>query len=231
MRLRELAMARPRYGYRRLQVLLRREGWRVNLKRVLRLYRDEGLLVRTKRRRKIAAQLRTAPPAPTRPNERWSLDFVSDALADGRKFRVLTVVDVHTRECLALEAAQSLPSRRVTDVLTKLVAQRGRPDLLTLDNGTEFTSREFDAWAFANDIKLDFIRPGCPVENGYIESFNGKLRDECLSQAWFTSLDDARRILATWKTEYNEMRPHSSLGNLTPNEYVENILGWARPRP
>ena len=222
LRIRDLAAARPRYGYRRLHVLLCREGWKINAKRVLRLYQQERLQVRTRpRRRKVAARPRAHLPAPSAPNDRWSLDFVSDALANGRRFRVLTVIDIHSRECLALEADVSLPSRRVTDVLEKVVAQRGAPIALTLDNGTEFTSNHFDAWAYTASIQLDFISPGRPVENGYIESFNGKLRDECLSQSWFLSLSEAQEQLEGWRREYNETRPHSSLGYLAPAVYVQ----------
>ena len=224
LRIRDLAAARPRYGYRRLHVLLCREGWKINAKRVLRLYQQESLQVRTRpRRRKVAARPRAHLPAPEAPNERWSLDFVSDELANGRRFRVLTVIDIHSRECLALEADVSLPSRRVTEVLEKVVGQRGAPLALTLDNGTEFTSKHFDAWAYTAGIQLDFISPGRPVETGYIESFNGKLRDECLGVSWFLSLSEAQEQLQAWRRDYNEMRPHSSLGNLPPAVYVQQL--------
>ena len=223
MRLRDLAMARPRYGYRRLHVLLRREGWEVNHKRVLRLYRQENLQVRTKRRRKIAARPRVRLPAPSELNERWSLDFVADELCCGRRFRILTVIDIHSRECLALEADTSLPAERVTGVLEEVMAERGAPVALTLDNGTEFTSKHFDAWAYSAGIQLDFIRPGRPVENGYIESFNGKLRDECLSQAWFLSLSEAQEHLDAFRREYNETRAHSSSGDLAPDESGQQL--------
>jgi putative transposase len=179
MRLRDLALARPRYGYRRLTVLLRREGWHVNHKRIYRLYREEGLTVRVKRRKKLASWVRLKPPAATKINERWSMDFLSDALMDGRKIRILTVIDSFTRECLAVKVAQSLPARSVTDVLDEVIAGRGEPRTIQLDNGTEFTSNHFDAWAYLRGITLDFIQPGKPVENAYIESFNGRLRDEC----------------------------------------------------
>lgn len=226
-RLRELAMARPRYGYRRLHVLLLREGWRVNHKRVHRIYQEEGLMVRRKLRRKIASQTRVVLPEPTRPNERWAIDFVADELYDGRRFRILTAVDLCTRELLAAEAAFSLPAQKVGAMLDQVIAERGVPDAITLDNGTEFTSRHFDAWAWSKGIRLDFIRPGRPVENGTIESFNGRLRDECLSQHWFRSLDEARQILDDFKQDYNGFRPHSSLENRTPNEVAERLLAWA----
>jgi putative transposase len=153
------------------------------------------------------------------------LDFVSDSLANGRWFRILTVVDVCTRECVAIQVATSLTASDVTTALDAAIARRAKPQLLTTDNGSEFTSRHFDAWAFGHKIGLDFIRPGKPVENGYIESFNGKLRDECLNSNWFQSVDEAREVIEAWARDYNEARPHSSLGNQTPTEYVEALLG------
>lgn len=228
MRLRELAAARPRYGYRRLHVLLRREGWHVNAKRVLRLYREEGLLVRTKRRRKTVCQSRLELPPATQPNERWSLDFMADSRHDGRRFRVLTVLDQFSRECVALHASASIPAAAVTEILDQAIAERGAaPDSLRVDNGTEFTSRHFDACAWAKNLTLDFIKPGRPIENAHIESFNGRVRDECLNENWFTSLADAQRALAAWRRNYNESRPHSSLGGLAPNEFVASLLASA----
>ena len=223
MRLRDLAAARPRYGYRRLQVLLEREGWVANHKRVLRLYREENLQVRTKRRRKVAARPRVRMPAPTELNERWGIDFMSDELVSGRRFRLLTLIDLHSRECLALKAGFSLPAEAVTEVLDRIIRRRGSPGSLSLDNGTEFTSKHFDAWAYRAGIQLDFIRPGRPVENSYIESFNGKLRDECLSATWFLSLSEAQEQLEAFRRDYNETRPHSSLGNLPPAVYVQQL--------
>ena len=160
MRLRELALARPRYGYRRLTVLLKREGWMVNHKRVHRLLRLEGLMVRPRKKRKLACRVRLIPPEPSSVNERWAIDFVSDALHDGRRFRALTVIDIFSRECLAIEVSRSLPATRVTEVPDRVVALRGRPRAITLDNGTEFTSRHFDAWAYGQEIRLDFIQIG-----------------------------------------------------------------------
>lgn len=169
MRLRELAMARPRYGYRRLYILIRRDGWKVNHKRVFRVYREESLQVRTVRRRKKATRhLRAMPSNPTRPNERWAIDFVSDALSNGRKIRALTVLDIFTRECLAIEVAHSIPSARVTEVLDGLISLRKKPTMITLDNGTEFTCNHFDAWAYARKIHLDFINPGSPIEKSHV---------------------------------------------------------------
>jgi putative transposase len=196
--------------------LLRREGWAINHKRVLRLYREEGLMMRTKRRRKLAARIRVLPPLPETANEHWSIDFVSDQLATGHRFRAFTAVDRFTRECLCLEAGFHLPAQTVTRALDVLVAQRGRPKVITLDNGTEFMARHFDAWAHRLSIRLDFIAPGKPVQNAYIETFNGKLRDECLNQHWFASLGQARGVLEAWREDFNKTRPHSSLGDVAP---------------
>ena len=223
MRLRELAEVRRRYGYRRLTVLLQREGWAVNHKRVYELYRQENLAVRTTKRKKRASHLRVVPPPPTGANERWCMDFVSDRLEDGHYFRMLTVVDVFTRECLALHADRHLSGRKVAQVLERVGAGRGLPKEITVDNGTEFFSKAMDAWCHAHGVRLDFIRPGRPTENGYIESFNGKLRDECLNAELFLDLLDARRKLDAWRRDYNENRPHSSIGNLTPLEYANSV--------
>lgn len=225
MRLKELAFARPRYGYERLTILLKREGWHVNHKRVYRIYKEEGLMVRTKRRRKRAAQTRLTPSPATKRGERWSMDFMSDQLADSRRLRIFTVIDQFSRECLAIEVGQSMPSEVVTDVLDRAISLYGKPETITLDNGTEFTSNHFDCWAYKNGIQLDFITPGCPVENGLIESFNGRLRDECLNMHWFQSMVEAQQLIEQWRQEYNESRPHSSLGNLAPAEYVAQLLG------
>src|SRR5262249_12771674 len=194
MRLRDLAASRVRYGYRRLTVLLKREGWKVNAKRIYRLYTEEGLIVRTKRRKQRAQRQRVAQGSAIRPNQKWSMDFVAQRLADGRWIRVLTVVDQYTRECLTLFADVSLSGEKVAAELDKIVAARGAPQSITVDNGTEFASKAVDVWAYHYAVHLDFIRPGRPVENGYIESFNGKLRDECLNVEVFFSLDDARHI-------------------------------------
>jgi putative transposase len=217
-RLRERAGVRVRCGYRRLTVLLRREGWRVNAKRVYRLYGLEGLEVRTKPRKKLASRARVVRPTVTRPNERWSMDFVSARLADGRWFRTLTVLDVYSRECVALVADRSLTGAKVAAALTTVLTTRAKPAAITVDNGTEFVSRAMDAWAYAHDVRLDFIRPGKPVENAFIESFNGRLRDECLNSHVFTTVADARRVLDGWRADYNAVRPHSALGDRTPAE-------------
>jgi len=217
-RLRELAAVRVRFGYRRLTVLLKREGWRVNAKRIYRLYCDEGLTVRTKPRKRLASRTRVPLPAPTRPNEHWSMDFVSARLVDGRWFRTLTVLDVYTRESLALVAGRSLTGVKVAAVLTPIVARRGAPAAITVDNGGEFVSRAMDAWAYAHDVRLEFIRPGKPVENAFIETFNGRLRDECLNTHVFASTAQAQGVLDAWRHDYNHVRPHSALQDRTPGE-------------
>jgi putative transposase len=224
--LRQQAIERPRFGYRRLHVLLRRRGWRVNHKRVYRLYRAEGLAVRRKKRKRQAAGLRVVLPPPTRPNERWSMDFVHDTLANGRTFRTLNVVDDLTREALAIEVDTSLGGQRVVRVLERLVALRGVPQVIVCDNGPEFVGRAVDGFAYKAGVKLHFIRPGKPVENAYAESFNGKFRDECLNEHWFLDMADARQKIEAWRVDYNEVRPHSSLANATPKEY-SSTLGLA----
>jgi putative transposase len=217
------AAARPRFGYRRIHVLLRRGGWRVNHKRVYRIYRAEGLAVRRRKRKRMAVGQRTVLPAPSRPNERWSMDFTLDTLASGRRFRTFNVVDDFTRECLAIEVDTSLGGVRVVRVLERLLATRGRPDVIVCDNGPELAGRALDTWAYAAAVKIHFIRPGKPVENCFVESFNGKFRDECLNDHWFLGLDDARTTIENWRRDYNEVRPHSSLGDLTPKEYSSTV--------
>lgn len=219
VRIREIASVRVSYGFRRVHVLLRREGWKVNLKRVHRLYRDEGLSLRSKKpKRRRSASPRIERPAGRVPNERWSMDFMSDALADGRKLRVLTVLDTCTRECVALEVAANFGGQKVADVLTRVGVRRGLPTTITVDNGTEFTSRALDHWAYRNKLKLDYTRPGKPTDNGFIESFNARFRSECLSQHYFSSVEDARGVLDAWRDDYNHQRPHSALGQRTPAE-------------
>jgi putative transposase len=222
-RLRELAAARPRFGYPRLHVLLRREGWKVNIKRVYRLYELEGLNVRYKKRKKRASHLRVVAPPPTAPNERWSMDFMRDTFDGGRPFRILTVVDNFTRECPLLAADTSLTGKRVTELLDDVARERGYPKSITVDNGSEFYSQAMDSWAYHHGVQLQFIRPGKPVENAYIESFNGRLRDELLNGELFMGLLDARQKLEAWRRDYNQNRPHSSIGDLTPAEFATNI--------
>lgn len=219
MRLRELAAVRVRYGYRRLHVLLRREGWQVNHKRVYRLYRLEGLSLRLKARKKRVSTLRAVPTPPEAPNQQWSMDFMSDSLYDGRRFRVLTVVDNMTRESPVIAVGTSLPGTRVVEVLERIAQTHGLPQMLQVDNGPEFVSKALDEWAHRHGVKLVFSRPGTPTDNPYIEAFNGRLRAECLDQHWFVSLDDARQTIEAWRIDYNEVRPHTALDNQTPAAY------------
>jgi len=217
VRLRELAAARVSYGSPRLWVLLRREGWSVNHKRVERLYREEGLQLRPRRpRRRRSAVVRGPRVVAERPNDVWAMDFVHDTLADGALVRVLTLIDCHTRECLALVAQPRFRGQDVGRILSGVGATRGLPARITVDNGSEFTSRALDAWAYWNHVLLDFSRPGKPVDNTFIEAFNGSLRRECLSQHWFGSTAEAQHVLDTWRREYNTERPHSSLGHRSP---------------
>jgi putative transposase len=217
-RLRELAAERKRFGYRRLHVLLGREGVTVNHKRVERLYRAEGLAVRRRRRKRLAAAVRTPLLLPTRPNEQWSLDFVTDALSWGRRIRLLAVVDTVTREALAIEVDTSLPGERVVRVLERIATERGVPHAIVLDNGPELTGRALDQWAYGRGVQLRFIAPGKPIQNAFAESFIGRLRDECLNEHWFTSLADARRTVEAWRRDDNAVRPHSGLDYRTPIE-------------
>ena len=223
MRLRELAGSRTRYGYRRLTVMLRREGWKVNTKRVYRLYREEQLQVRTAKRAKRAPHLRVPLPGAGRPNQRWSMDFVSDRFVNGRWFRILTVVDQYTRECLSALADHSQTGEKVVEQMKLLVAERGLPESITTDNGSEFGGKAMETWAYQAGVKLDFIRPGKPVENGFIESFNGRLRDECLNGELFFDLKDARQKLDKWRQDYNEHRPHGALADRTPSEFARSL--------
>jgi putative transposase len=215
-RLKALAAEKRRYGYRRLHVLLRREGHTINRKRTYRLYREAGLAVRRRKRKQYALGDRRPLPKPIAPNVSWSMDFVADGLADGRKVRCLNVVDDCTRECLVIEVDTSLTGRRVAAVLDRLADLRGLPEFITVGHGPEFEGQVLDAWAYENHVQLAFIRPGKPVENAYVESFNGKFRDECLNEHWFITMAQARRTIENWRQEYNEERPHSSLGDLTP---------------
>jgi putative transposase len=222
-RLRSLAGLRRRWGYRRLHVLLQREVGRINHKRVYRLYREEGLALRRRKRKRVAVPPRGAQPQTWQRGEAWSMDFMQDVLVDGRRFRTLNVLDRVTRECLALEVDTSLPGQRVTRVLDQLVAWYGAPKQITVDNGPEFSGRMLDAWAYVHGVTLDFIEPGKPTQNGHIESFNGKFRDECLNLHWFGSLPQARAIIHAWKEEYNTERPHSALRQQTPAAFAQSL--------
>ena len=224
-RLKALAQERRRFGYRRLHVLLRREGQVVNRKKVQRLYREERLMVRRRGGRKRAIGTRRPIETPLAANQRWSLDFVSDQITDGRRFRILTVIDNCTRECLALVADTSLSGRRVARELDAIIARRGRPDMIVSDNGTEYTSNAILGWAEETGVDWHYIAPGKPQQNGYNESFNGRLRDELLNETLFRSLPQARVVLEDWRRDYNERRPHSKLGWLTPQDYARAISG------
>jgi len=222
-RLRELATVRPRFGYRRLHLLLRREGVEVNVKRVYRLYRAEGLSVRIRRRKKLRVPRLPPIDPPTARNERWAMDFVSDMLADGRRFRAFTLIDAFTRECPAIEVDTSLPGARVVRVLERVAAERGYPKGITVDNGPEFISTALDKWAFEHGVELRFIQPGKPMQNGHVESFNGRFRDECLAESWFPTVPRARVEIELWRVDYNTVRPHSSLDGRTPEEFVRAL--------
>ena len=225
-RLRALAAQRPRWGYRRLHVLLERElaasggAVRINRKRVYRLYRLEGLAIRRRQRKRIARTVREDLPPSGQPREHLAMDFMQDVLADGRRFRTLNILDTVTRECLAIEVDTSLPGARVVRVLDQLAEWHGTPKRITVDNGPEFAGQVLDAWAYQHGVRLDFIEPGKPMQNGFMESFNGKFRDECLNMHWFVSLAQARQIIAAWKEEYTTQRPHSALAEQTPADYA-----------
>jgi putative transposase len=222
-RLHELAARRRRWGYRQFCRVLRREGHRVNHKRVQRLYQEEGLQVRRRKRKRRVAVPRSPLPTPTRPNQRWSMDFVRDTLGDGRVFRALTLVDDCTRECPAIEVDFSLPGERVVRVLNRLADTRGLPQAIVCDNGPEFAGQALDEWAHAHGVTLAFIEPGKPVQNAFIESFNGTFREECLNENWFVSLRDAQHVVEAWRLDYETARPHSRLRDLTPREFAETL--------
>lgn len=227
-RMRELAAERPRFGYRRLHVMLVREGRVVNRKRVYRLYKREGLAVRKRPRKKLRAVRPMPLPAPSRPDERWAMDFVHDYLVGGQRLRTLNIVDAYTRECHAIEVDTSLAGGRVVRVLDALIAKHGRPSGITVDNGPEFISQALDRWAFANGVALHFIQPGKPVQNAFVESFNGRFRDECLSQAHYPTLARARAEIEMWRVDYNRVRPHSSLDYRTPEAFGASARAHAR---
>jgi len=217
MRIREIAQIRVRYGYRKIRVLLNREGWKVGKYLVERIYREEGLTLhqRRKRRRRVAEHRRERFH-PTGANQVWSMDFVADQLADGKRFRSLTFVDIYTREYLAIESEQRLMGGDVVLALNRIKIQRGVPKFLYCDNGSEFSSQAMDLWAYQNGVRMAFSRPGKPTDNPFVESFNGTFRAECLNAHWFTSLREAQQIVETWRAEYNESRPHRALGEKRP---------------
>lgn len=233
MRIKEIAETRVRYGYRRIAVLLRREGWHVNHKRVYRIYKEECLDLRNKRpKRRVSAAHRAERPTLTDVNQCWSMDFVADQLFNGRRIRALTIVDNFSRECLAIPVAHSIKGEDVVMTMDaiKHFAERV-PRRIQVDNGSEFISKALDKWAYENDVTLDFSRPGKPTDNAYIESFNGSFRDECLNTNWFMSLQDAKDKIEAWRHDYNEFRPHSSLDNLTPSEFARYHRRDLRDQP
>ena len=219
-RMKELAHDRPRWGYMKLHVILKREGLVINIKRTKRIYHEEGLSLRLKKRKRRPCGPRTTLPAPTAPNQQWAMDFVADRLSTGRKFRALTIVDAYSRECPGIELETIFTGVRVGQVLDQIAFGRSLPQVITVDNGPEFSSHALEAWAYQRGVKLNFIRPGKPTENGYIESFNGRFRDECLNESWFTTFEEAKTRIEAWRQDYNGFRPHRSLGNLTPNAFL-----------
>jgi putative transposase len=223
-RLKELAQTRRRFGCPRLHVMLRREGFVINHKRTERIYKQQGLILRIRRRKKLSSQLRTEMPKPKYPNHIWSMDFMRDNLASGRSIKVLSVVDEYTRKCFRIEVDTSINGMRVARALTEIGQIEGLPEIIINDNGPEFISNALDNWAYQRGVKLTFIRPGKPVENAYIESFNGRFRDECLNENWFLTLEHARGIIEKWRMDYNNARPHSSLGYLTPEEFLSHEM-------
>lgn len=233
LRIKEIAATRVRYGYRRIHTLLQREGWHINHKKTYRIYCEEGLNLRVKRpRRNKSAKQRSTPLQATIINQYWSMDFVSDTLFNGRRFRALTIVDNFSRECLAIYADSGIKGRDVVELMEHLKSIRDLPAAIKVDNGPEFISMDLDRWAYENGVELDFSRPGKPTDNAMIESFNRSFRDECLNMHWFLSLEDAREKIEIWRQEYNDFRPHSSLENRTPSEFAmmldtENSLSLA----
>ena len=227
-RMREIAQTRMRYGYRKIHVLLNREGFRLGKHLMRRLYREERLALRYRPKRRSRAQGTRPERRPTaRPNAAWSLDFVSDQLGNGLRFRALTVLDVFTRECVAITVGQRLTGSEVVATLERCRSQRGTPQRLFCDNGSEFTSQVLDLWAYHRGVAIEFSRPGKPTDNAFIESFNGTLRDECLNAHWFTTLDDAKEKIEAWRQEYNVSRPHRALGEIPPTEFAQRFRDLA----
>ena len=230
-KLKKLSRKRIRFGYRQLCRMIRNEGFKVNHKRVYRIYREEGLGLKQRKSRKIRYIRNPRALLCSGVNEHWSLDFVSDALADGRRIRALNIVDNYSRECLASEVDTSLPSLRVIRALERIIKERGKPELLITDNGPEFRSKQFQSWCEANEIYLHYIEPGKPMQNGFVESFNGKLRNECLDANLFNTLSEARTTIQAWRNDYNTIRPHSSLGGLPPARFIKNLLTSSKDNP
>jgi putative transposase len=219
-RIRKIANRHKRYGSPMIHARLRREGFMINHKKTERIYREEGLTLRRKIRKKLPADRRGKMPYATRPGEIWSMDFVSDSLTYGRKFRALTIVDDFTKVCPGIFASTSIPGSRVAAYMDMLAKAHGYPEWIRTDNGPEIIGRDFVSWAQKRGIQLSYSRPGKPTDNAYIESFNGKFRDDCLNQHWLSNLKEAQQIIENWRREYNEIRPHSTLGYCTPNEFA-----------
>lgn len=224
-KIKQIAYEKRRFGYRRIHIMLKREGVKINHKKVYRIYRACGLKVLKRGGRKRALGSRRVEGKPSAPNQQWALDFMHDALADGRRIRLLTVIDTYTRECLCVSVDTSINGNKVTEALRELINRNGKPKAILSDNGTEFTSNTVLKWSSEQEIDWQYIEPGKPYQNGNIESFNGKLRDECLNESWFLNIADARRIVGKWVHEYNAHRPHSALGGLTPRELASQLYG------
>lgn len=222
-RMKTLARQKPRYGVRRLHILLRKEGLVINHKRTERLYRKEALALKNKPKKRLPLDIRVPLSIPSHMNEQWALDFVHDRLSTGRAFRCLSIIDIYARECLCLHVDTSIPGKVVTGVLDRVIEQRGKPQIIITDNGPELTGKALFTWAEENKVILNHINPGRPMENAFVESFQGRLRDECLNLNWFTSLLQAKEQIETWRREYNAERPHSSLGDLSPYEYIKRM--------
>jgi putative transposase len=221
-RMREIAETKRRYGCPRIYVRLRREGWRVNHKKVERIYREEGLLLRRRARKKATAVPRVALPTPTQPGLCYAMDFVHDRLATGRRFKCFTMTDPYSKEVPVIEVDGSIGGERVCRILDRVFVRRPMPEVLMLDNGPEFAGNALDAWADQHRVTLHFIQPGKPVQNAFIESFNGKFRDECLNEHWFLTLQEAQVVIEAWRREYNEERTHSTIGDVTPMEFIKH---------
>lgn len=229
-RIREIAETRVRYGYRRIHILLRREGWQVNVKRVYRLYAEEGLQLRNKRpKRKVSAKLREDRKPPGAPNDVWAMDFLSDQLFDGSKIRILTIVDAFSKVSPAIAVRARYTGADVVRTLERVTDEYGLPKSIRVDQGPEFISKDLDLWAYMNGVELDFSRPGKPTDNAFAETFNGKVRAECIDQNWFLSLQDAQVKCEEYRQEYNNERPHSSIGQKTPIEFMKSIGATCHP--
>lgn len=223
LKLIELAQIRVRWGLPRLFILTRREGFMDNYKRVRRIYNEAGLQIQKRKKKKLRGHLKLVLPQPEKPNHIWSMDFVCESLADLRRFRCFNIVDDFTRESVVIEAERSLPSEKLVKILNKLKHTRGLPQMIVCDNGPELISQNLEIWAYQNKVQLKFIEPGKPVQNAYIESFNGRFRDECLNQHWFLNLEDAKYEIELWRKDYNENRPHRSLDMKTPNQFAKEF--------